>query len=129
MRLDHLLSTENFIVCLAWFPGFSPWGVGRAGVEGSLRLLFGGGYGHAVGFPGRHGLLVWGLAFGCPPWVPSRVFRVGVCGVAWWFENWRVDASGPRGRPCGVAGRGLLVLMYFDRVPFVGGLVVCLIVL
>ena len=26
-------------------------------------------------------------------------------------------------------GCGLLVLMYFDRVPFVGGLVVCLIVL
>ena len=130
MRLDHLLSTENIILVPGMVsrgsslrvPGVLAW-------KDRCASFSGGGYGHAVGFPGRHGLLVWGLAFGCPPWVPSRVFRVGVCGVAWWFENWRVDASGPRGRPCGVAGRGLLVLMYFDRVPFVGGLVVCLIVL
>ena len=64
--------------------------------------LVGAGMGMLLGSLAATALLVWGgLAFGCPPWVPSRVFRVGVCGVAWWFENWRVDASGPRGRPFG----------------------------
>ena len=83
MRLDHLLSTENLIVCLAWFPGFVPWGVGRAGVEGSLRPCCGGGYGHAVGFPGRHG----------PPCrgVGVRVPAMGSCPVVagWGCVVWR----------------------------------------
>ena len=73
--------------------GVVPAGAGRAGVERSLRPVR-GGYGHAVGFPGRHGprrgvgVQVPAVA-GCP-----RVGLVGR-GVAWWFENWIVDASGP----------------------------------
>ena len=83
MRLDHLLSTENLIVCLAWFPGFSPWGVGRAGVEGLLRLLEVAGMGMLLGSLAATALLVWGLAFGCPPWVPVRLSPGGGvwCGV------------------------------------------------
>ena len=94
MRLDHLLSTENIILVPGMVsrgsslrvPGVLAWN-GRC-------APFGGGYGHAVGFPGRHGprrgvgVQVPAVA-GCP-----RVGLVG-CGVAWWFENWIVDASGP----------------------------------
>ena len=99
MRLDHLLSTENIILVPGMVsrgsslrvPGVLAWN-GRCAPSGA-------GMGMLLGSLAATALLVGGLAFGCPPWVPSRVFRVGVCGVAWWFENWRVDASGPRGRP------------------------------
>ena len=64
----------------------------------------------------RHGFLPGCSGWGCVVWRGG--LRTGE-----WTRADRVAA------PFGVAGRGLLVLMYFDRVPFVGGLVVCLIVL
>ena len=100
MRLDHLLSTENIILVpgmvsrgsslrvpgvLAWNGRCAPSGAGMGMLLGSLAataLLVLGGWRSGA----RHGFL-------------SGCRRVGVCGVAWWFENWRVDASGPRGRP------------------------------
>ena len=106
-----------------------PWGVGRAGVEGSLRLLVGAGMGMLLGSltatAPRVGGLVSGACHGflpgCSGW--GRVVWRGGLRTGEWTRADRVAA------PCGVACCGLLVLMYFDRVPFDGGLVVCLIVL
>ena len=94
MRLDHLLSTENIILVpgmvsrgsslrvpgvLAWNGRCAPFGAGTGMLLGSL----------APTAPRRGvGVQVPAVA-GCP-----RVGLVG-CGVAWWFENWIVDASGP----------------------------------
>ena len=94
MRLDHLLSTENIILVpgmvsrgsslrvpgvLAWNGRCAPFGAGTGMLLGSLAATAPGG----------------GSAYRCPPWpVASLVGLVG-CGVAWWFENWIVDASGP----------------------------------
>ena len=115
----------------AWhgIAGVVPVGAGRAGVEGSLRLLAGAGMGMLLGSlaataslcggwrsGARHGFLPGCSGWGCVVWRGG--LRTGE-----WTRADRVAA------PVGVAGRGLLVLMYFDRVPFVGGLVVCLIVL
>ena len=102
-------------------PGVFPRGVGRAGVEGSLRLL------------------CWGRVWACcwVPWPPRpplwgvgvRVPAMGSCLVVagWGCVVWRGGLrTGEWTRAdrvaafFGVAGRGLLVLMYFDRVPVLG---------
>ena len=63
--------------------------------------LVGAGMGMLLGSLAATGLLVGGWRSGARHGFLSGCRRVGVCGVAWWFENWRVDASGPRGRPFG----------------------------
>ena len=101
-------------------PGVFPRGVGRAGVEGSLRPC-GGGYGHAVGFPGRHGPCLTGVGVRVPAMGSCPVVAGWGC-VVWrgglrtgeWTRADRVAAL------FGVACCGLLVLMYFDRVPVLG---------
>ena len=104
MRLDHLLSTENFrLPC--WKPVCAPcaWNGstvshGDAGVEEIMGL---DGIrpvrewcGYAFGLPDRHPTVV-SLWRGLLPMRSSRDVRWmfgGTCG-AWWFENWIVDAS------------------------------------
>lgn len=83
MRLDHLLSTENLIECLAWFPGFSPGVSGVLAWKDRCVPVVGAGMGMLLGSLAATALLVGGLAFGCPPWVPVRLSPGGGvwCGV------------------------------------------------
>lgn len=63
----------------------------------------------------------WGLAPGRPPWfvVPC----VGVVALVW-RGGLRTGEWTRAGHAAVCGGCGLLVLMYFDRVPCFGGLVV-----
>ena len=83
MRLDHLLSTENIILVPGMVsrgsslrvPGVLAWN-GRCAPSGA-------GMGMLLGSLAATALLVGGLAFGCPPWVPVRLSPGGGvwCGV------------------------------------------------
>ena len=99
MRLDHLLSTENVLSAWHGSRGFLPGVSGVLAWKDRCVPVVGAGMGMLLGSLAATALLVGGWRSGARHGFLSGCRRVGVCGVAWWFENWRVDASGPRGRP------------------------------
>ena len=79
--------------------GFPPGVSGVLAWKDRCVPVVGAGMGMLLGSLAATALLVGGWRSGARHGFLSGCRRVGVCGVAWWFENWRVDASGPRGRP------------------------------
>ena len=83
MRLDHLLSTENVLSAWHGSRGFPPGVSGVLAWKDRCVPVVGAGMGMLLGSLAATALLVGGLAFGCPPWVPVRLSPGGGvwCGV------------------------------------------------